>query len=184
MAKAYTRKCKPLAERFWAKVNRDGPMPSPEAVAAHPEISGLCCWIWTAGRSKDGYGHIREGRAGSRKRRASQVSWELTHGAILDGLDVLHKCDVRPCVRPEHLFTGTPAENSMDMVIKGRQFTPCGERHGQSKLTAAQVLSIRERHAAGEMQKTLAHEFGVCIAQINNIVHKRQWIVISHDGGK
>lgn len=90
---------------FWSKVNRT-----------------LGCWLWTRARVC-GYGSVRINK---RDRRAHRVAWELTYGAIPNGLWVLHRCDVPLCVRPSHLFLGDHAANMADMVAKGRSLR--GER--------------------------------------------------------
>lgn len=96
-------------ERFWAKVDRSNP-------------DG--CWTWTAAVFKDrlGYDKFQAGsnRATERAVYAHRFSWELHFGPITNGLHVLHKCDNPPCVRPDHLFLGTPKDNVDDMVRKGR----------------------------------------------------------------
>jgi len=77
------------------------------------------CWEWAAYRDKDGYGVIRIGKS---KERAHRVSYVLaSKNDIPPGLFVCHKCDYPPCVRPEHLFVGTPKDNTQDMQKKGRR---------------------------------------------------------------
>lgn len=103
MAKGPTRK--PIAERFWPKVD----------VRGHEE-----CWEWTASRKERGYGVFSRPGHNNGALKAHRVSWELANGPIPDGLCVLHRCDNPPCVNPAHLFLGTIADNNRDMSLKGR----------------------------------------------------------------
>lgn len=92
----------PLQDLFWPKV-----------------LKTETCWLWTATLSNKGYGKI--GVCNPRRvASAHRVAWELTHGPIPDGLWVLHKCDVRACVNPSHLFLGMAKDNTDDMNRKGR----------------------------------------------------------------
>jgi hypothetical protein len=103
--------------RFWSKVlQADG------------------CWVWQGARHADGYGQL--GR-GNKNILAHRISWQLHNGPIPAGLNALHKCDNRICVRPDHLFLGTRADT------KGRRASCCGDANPNAKLTRAQVAAIR-----------------------------------------
>lgn len=80
-------------------------------------VSG--CWEWIASTNQK-YGHISVSNVGGTKkmRNAHRVSWELYNGPIPEGLQVLHKCDNRLCVNPDHLFLGTHQDNMNDMKQK------------------------------------------------------------------
>jgi hypothetical protein len=75
------------------------------------------CLLWEGAVARYGYGHIRRG---GRYLSLHRVVWEETHGAIPDGLHVLHRCDVPACVNVDHLFLGTHTDNMRDIVSKGR----------------------------------------------------------------
>lgn len=147
---------------FWAKVSKTE-----------------TCWLWTAGQmGNSGYGtfSIRTPR-GTKSTRAHRYSYELANGAIPEGMHVLHRCDTPLCVRPEHLFLGTPLDNARDKVAKGRlrrgDFK--GEANGHAKLTADDVRAIRTRVTQGESQAAVAREYRVTPQSINDIVKLRRW---------
>ena len=132
------------------------------------------CWLWVGHTVKLGYGTIRaSGRPWS---RAHRVSYELFKGPIPKGFLVCHRCDVRCCVNPDHLFLGTPAENSADCVRKGRSKTMGtdrrGEDHNTAKLRTEDVLKIRN-----DQRKTadIAKEFGVTPRTIRQIIARQSW---------
>lgn len=104
---------KPIGDRFWDKVNKDGPVPQ------HVPHLGKC-WVWTGAKAHKGYGAISGEGFRSKRDLAHRVSWRLHHGDVPQGLWVLHKCDNPPCVRPDHLFLGTSQDNHADMMRKGR----------------------------------------------------------------
>jgi hypothetical protein len=110
-------KPKPLDERFWRHVDASGD-----------------CWVWTGARSIAGYGKMRLSRP-RQLMDAHRVSWELHNGPIPDGFLVLHRCDNPPCVRPEHLFLGTHADNAADKIAKGRARYVRGADHPQGAKT-------------------------------------------------
>ena len=131
-------------EGFWKKLNGGG----------SPDV----CWTLISNqRSPDGYHRYRFG-AKSKTYLAHRISWSLTSGKIPSGLDVLHKCDNRGCVNPNHLFLGTHQDNMNDMKAKGRSVAS----RGNSKLTPAQVLQMRElRNQRGWTYRRIAEMFRV-----------------------
>ena len=143
---------KSLAERFWAKVDHMGE-----------------CWLWTGGKSHDGYGHYRTDFG---VERAHRVSWWLHFGPIKSGLMVLHKCDIPACVNPDHLFLGTRADNATDREKKGRGGQVNGERNANAKLTAADVIAIRAR---AESSRSIGKEYGVSHAVVTSIRRRESW---------
>jgi hypothetical protein len=144
------------------------------------------CWEWTGGTSSKGYGRIKYG---GRMEQAHRVAWETHVGPIPPGMWVLHKCDNRRCVRPDHLFLGTHADNMRDRNQKGRTarggrtgarlHPDCvarGERTGNARLTSDQVREIRALHAAGNItHKILAARFCVSRRSISAVVTKLAW---------
>jgi len=79
------------------------------------------------------------------------------------------------CVNPDHLFEGTGADNVADRDAKGRQRTPLGELHGNSKLTKQDVLDIRAAWEAGVSQRELGRRYGVASTTIHSIVRREMW---------
>lgn len=134
----YLKREKPLADRFWEKVNKDGPVPT------HcPELGP--CWLWTAS-TKGGkwrYGVISQTGKHDSLLLAHRVSWEIHNGPIPEGSLALHKCDNPSCVNPAHLFLGTFADNTKDMLEKGRHIGS-GRKLG-SKLSPESLASFRSK---------------------------------------
>jgi hypothetical protein len=84
------------------------------------------CFLWMAKVNNKGYGRIS---VHNHSAYAHRVSYELFRGPILEGMQVLHKCDTPRCVNPEHLFLGTRKDNMQDMIRKGRQRKPTQQTH-------------------------------------------------------
>jgi hypothetical protein len=110
---------------------------------------------------------------------AYRVAWELTRGPIPTGMYVCHHCDVPLCVNPDHLFVGTHADNTADMMTKNRQAK--GVRQGSAKLTDDAVREIRACWLTMASQPELAREFGVTQAVIWAIVNRRTWRHVTHE---
>ncbi len=129
------------------------------------------CWLWT-GASISGYGAVNLGVEGG-VALAHRVLWEITFGPIPAGLFACHRCDVRRCVNPHHLFLGTNADNMADCHAKGRESH--GSKRPAAKLTEEQVREIRARSATGESNKDLAREYGVVRQIISSIALGKAW---------
>jgi hypothetical protein len=127
------------------------------------------CWLWT--------GPVRNNRSpyGQYGRRpAHRYSYERQFGPIPDGCFVCHRCDTPSCVNPDHLFVGTPMDNSQDCVRKGRN--PRGvTNRGGGKLTEAQVTDIRRRYSGGALQRDIAAAFGVSQPMVSSITRGASW---------
>lgn len=134
------------------------------------------CWEYTGARSRKGYGRIGMGGKRGVLTGAHRASWMVHRGEIPAGMQVLHHCDNPPCVNPDHLFVGTPADNMNDKFQKGRAAGAPGERHPRSKLTEADVQEIRSRYARGGItMRALAAHFGVSCPCIYNIFALKTW---------
>lgn len=111
------KRAKPLSERFAEQT-----LPEPNTG----------CLLWTGAVSGFGYGVIGSGGRGGQTIKAHRLAWEMAHGAVPDGLCVLHKCDTPACVNASHLFLGTRQANVDDMMAKGRHrvgVRHSGDRH-------------------------------------------------------
>lgn len=159
-----------LTALFWSRVDKSGD-----------------CWLWQGAKAPSGYG-VFGNRRFFGTQRAHRIAWMLTNGPIPGDLYVLHRCDVRACVSPAHLFLGTAADNSDDKCAKGRQAqgdgqglrkhpgaAARGERQHLAVLTAEQVRTIRALYAQGMKQNALSRQFGVSTTTLGNIVHRRTW---------
>ncbi len=132
------------------------------------------CWEWTASDNGHGYGqfYLNGTPVG-----AHRAAYEFFIGSIPDGLMVLHSCDNPACVNPAHLFAGTAADNSHDMVTKKRGNT--GEwNRGGGKLKESDIPEIRRRRHAGERLAEIAADYGVSDSMISMIASRRKWAYV------
>lgn len=129
------------------------------------------CWNWQGVIEPAGYGLVNFGGPN----RAHRVAWLLANGPIPNSgtrrsLGVLHRCDNRACVNPNHLFVGTDADNAADMKAKGRSVS--GEMHYTTKITEAQVAAIR---ADFRPAKVIAAEYGISTTTVYQIQKGGTW---------
>jgi hypothetical protein len=176
---------KPLAMRFWRKVDRG---------------SSDGCWLWIGAR-RGSYGMFRP--TADTQISSHRMAYELANGPIPDGLCVCHRCDNPLCVRPDHLWLGTIGENNADRVAKGRSAT--GDRSGprlhperlrrgpgsypnrrpemyqgtnnkRARLTNEIVTAIRAEYATGTTtQEAIGRKYGISQPHVQQIVSRRIW---------
>ena len=138
------------------------------------------CWEWNLSRSnrRGGYG---QKRVGSKTHKAHRLAWMVFIGPIDPGMFVCHKCDNPPCCNPAHLFIGSPRDNVIDAMKKGRAFVPVskrGEKSPASKLSEIDVLEARRLIEEGWSLSKVAGQFGVTKQTIWLIKEGKTWKTI------
>ncbi len=137
---------------FWAKVNKTD-----------------SCWNWTAA-AINGYGSFGGGKE---RWFAHRLSYFLVKGFQATKC-LLHSCDNRRCVNPDHLWEGTKTENNKDRALKGR--SAIGEKHGGAKLTESDVREIRLLKESQKISnRKLSLMFGVSETNIGRILSRGIW---------
>ena len=155
---------KPLAERFWSKVDPRSPDE---------------CWPWLMKSKLAGYGFLARGNRQG-KILAHRAAWESANGPIpkgegAHGTVVMHTCDNRLCCNPAHLRLGTQADNVRDMREKGRNVDltrRIGTDHPRAKINPEIVRAIRDR---SNTVKRLNELYGVNKAMVDNVRRGRTW---------
>jgi len=151
---------KTLSERFWSKVNKQGP--------TMPHMK-TCCWTWL-GCTALGYGQIW---LDGKMKRAHRVAWFLIFGKYPEPYG-LHHCDNSLCVRPSHVYEGTLLDNGADRTRSGHSCQ--GSKNTLAKLTEAKVVLIRELYTAGKgTQRALAKRFGVSQRAVLFLLQRKTW---------
>lgn len=149
-----------IEERFWAKV-KGGPAES--------------CWDWQASLNTSGYGRFKI--ASWQVRHANRVAWAIANRQEPGDLVVRHTCDRPICCNPAHLLIGTVADNSRDMVERGRSGgrDQQGVKNGAAQLTLAQVGEIVTAFRRGEQNVVIATRYPVGHSLISRIRTARSW---------
>ena len=145
-----------IQERFWQKVDKSAD-----------------CWEWSASRNRFGYGKFG---VGNKIKKAHRVAYELEIGSIPKGMCVLHKCDNRACVNPDHLWIGTQGDNIRDMWAKGRA-NMNGIRNPRAKLCELDVWLIKELLKT-QTQQSIANWFSVARSTIGSIKYGTNWVYL------
>lgn len=147
-------------ERFWVFVHKTA-----------------TCWLWRAGLDKDGYGQIA--RIGKSPIKVHRASWMLAHGPIQSHQHVLHKCDVRNCVNPDHLFLGDQAANMKDAAAKGRlRGNPRPHGRKLSDQDEQRLLAVFAKYPHGRLpnglRQQLAEAYGLSAPYISMLGRGRR----------
>jgi len=126
------------------------------------------CWVWKKSKIRNGYGQVKWGVTMISVHR---LYWLLSGRIIPENLEMCHghNCS-KACFNPDHLKPGTAAENCADKIRDGTDAR--GEKHPSAKLTAEQVLAIRNSEKS---QKELAEEYEVARETISQIINRRKW---------
>lgn len=129
------------------------------------------CWPYMGNRDSDGYGQLKQL---GKHITVHRWVYESLNGPIPDGLILRHTCDIPPCCRPDHLITGTHADNAQDKVDRLR--SGAGEKNGRAVLTADDVRAIRTEYSRGGItQRIMAKRYGVTRCTITAICDRRLW---------
>lgn len=134
-------------------------------------VTDAGCWEWRGKLNASGYGLIRVGQEVTGAHRIAYRAWV---GEIATGQVVRHSCDNRTCINPNHLSTGSVADNNRDMSMR--------DRHGTAKLTNADVAEIKSRLLTNTRQCDIARAYEVSDMTISDIARGKTWKHVTLDG--
>ena len=143
----------------------------PTALVRTPGPMDTPCRVWPRQVSdRTGYGKMT---VSGRTLSTHRLAWELENGPIPDGKLVLHKCDVKTCCNPDHLYVGTAADNTGDALRRGRICQ--GERSPNAKLTVSLVREARRRREQGASIRDICEALGTPYAAMYAAIKRRTW---------
>jgi len=155
---------------------KTGPKPLPLEVRLErnsiPEPNSGCC-LWLGAVAPNGYGTTNIGGRSGVTRGAHQAAWIARHGAIPRGMFVCHQCDVKICINPDHLYLGTPAQNSADAIARDR--VARGEARRNAKLSDDMVRTIWEMHGARASSRVIGNHVGVDSRHVRKVLDGSIW---------
>ncbi len=128
------------------------------------------CWLWQGSTNVWGYGKIK---LAGKTLSTHRASYGVFVGEVPENTNVLHRCDVRNCIRPDHLFIGTTQDNVRDKVAKERQ--PRGVTHGCHVLSESEVAEIRRLRKQGKLLREIADIFGISKSLVSQIANLQVW---------
>lgn len=145
-----------VSNRFWDKVDKNFPMETDY------DVWRSSCWNWIASLDKGGYGKFKSNK---KTYRAHRFAWYLLYGSFPTKW-LLHKCNNRKCVNPEHLYEGSPKDNTRDSIESGTF-----KLVSKPKLTDKQKEEIKNKYQSGiYTQRELGKEYNVVHRTIQKIL--------------
>lgn len=134
------------------------------------------CWLWTRSTNSKGYGKLLG--PGGVLVLAHRLAYERAFGPIPEGMIIMHRCDVRPCVNPGHLRLGTVLGNNRDRAAKGRSHTTTKGRVPVTECRIERAKYIRDVYTPHHPEfgaAPLGKKFGLSPTTISNIAAGRTW---------
>jgi hypothetical protein len=146
----------------------------PSRIFQRIRVTETECWEYTRGIGSGGYGIVS---VNDKAIGAHKLAYLLRRGPVPKGMCVLHECDNRKCINPDHLFLGTKGVNNRDRKQKGRNDDRRGRKNYMVKLTENQVHEIRNlASGSGLSQREIGKRFGICQQQVCEIARRKAWV--------
>lgn len=162
-----------LGKGFWKTATEEQKLQRTKEIYGKLVIRSDGCWGWKNKALSSGYAVVNCGA--NNPKLAHRISWIIHNGAIPKGLWVLHRCDNPICTNPEHLFLGTPKDNTVDMMTKGRKKWAIGVERWNAKLSNENAKEIKLLLRGDLSQYYIAKRFNVSRGTIQDIFRGKTW---------